>query len=775
MPILEKTGTFYLGNTGKKGDTHLLYESKDLTTHAVIVGMTGSGKTGLGIDLLEEAALDLIPALIIDPKGDLSDLLLTFPNLRPEDFAPWIDQAEADRTKTTIDELAKETADTWKKGIEASGQSKERIAQLKNSVERVIYTPASQAGIPLSILSSFKAPPEEVIQNPDEFRDKVITTVSSLLGLLGIQADPIKSREHILLSTILETNWKEDKDLTLESLIAQIQKPKFSKIGVFDLNTFFPDKDRQAFSITLNNLLASPGFRGWLEGEPLDIQRLLYTKDGKPKHSILSIAHLQDAERMFFVTLFLNELISWMRRQSGTSSLRAVLYMDEIFGFFPPNGMPPSKKPMLTLLKQARAFGLGVVLSTQNPVDLDYKGLSNCGTWFIGKLQTEQDIGRIITGLKSASLDDTSSNEVQKLLSQTGKRKFVLKNVHEKEPVLFETRFSMSYLSGPLTLPQISSLMKPLKAKIPIEPPSSPQSNPSSEKPEAPVGIDEYFLDNPKSKNYQPQLIGFSKLHFVDSKNKIDLWKKITLVIPTIDSGNKLSWDQQERLDEDLENQLSKTPSIGTFQELPSALSQLKSFTEYKKNLADQLYQTQTLDLFYSNDTKMLSQVDESEGDFRSRLTHILREKRDADADKIRQKYQPKIKTLEDRISRSELKYEKEKSNSFSKKIEAFLSFLATLLSSLLGRKKISSTTITKAGTSLRKVSRSMEDQNVTQAESSLDSYQQQLEDTKLEMEQEIARSQSLDPDKILLDTITIRPRKSDIDIDNVGILWRAS
>lgn len=772
MPILEKTGTFYLGNTGKNWDTHLLYESKDLTTHGVIVGMTGSGKTGLGIDLLEEAALDLIPALIIDPKGDLSDLLLTFPELRPEDFAPWIDPAEADRKKTTVDALAKETAETWKKGIEASGQSKQRIAQLKDSVERVIYTPASQAGIPISILSSFKAPPEEVIQNPDEFRDKIITTVSSLLGLLGIQADPIKSREHILLSTILETNWKEDKDLTLESLIAQIQKPKFTKIGVFDLNTFFPEKDRQAFSITLNNLLASPGFRGWLEGEPLDIQRLLYTKEGKPKHAILSIAHLQDAERMFFVTLFLNELISWMRKQSGTSSLRAILYMDEIFGFFPPNGMPPSKKPMLTLLKQARAYGLGVVLSTQNPVDLDYKGLSNCGTWFIGKLQTEQDIGRIITGLKSASLDDASSSKVQKLLEATGKRKFVIKNLHDSEPVLFETRFSMSYLSGPLTLPQISSLMKNLKGKSPTK---QPQVSKPTEKPEAPIGIDEYFLDSPKSKNYQPLLIGFSKLHFVDSKNKIDLWRKTTLAVPTIDSGNKLGWDQQERLNEDSENELSKNPSTGTFQDLPSSLSQPKAFTEYKKTLADQLYQTQTLELFYAPDTKTLSQVDESEGDFRTRLTHVLREKRNADAEKIRQKYQPKIKTLEDRINRSELKYEKEKSSSFAKKIEAFLSFLATLLSSLLGRKKISSTTISKAGTSLRKVSRSMEDQNVTQAESSLGTYQQQLEDTKLEMEQEIAKAQNLDPDKITLDTITIRPRKSDIDIDNIGILWRAS
>ncbi len=721
--------------------------------------------------MLEEAALDLIPALIIDPKGDLSDLLLTFPELRPEDFAPWIDQADADRKKLTVEALAKETAENWKAGIEASGQNKERIAQLKDSVERVIYTPASQAGIPISILSSFKAPPEEVIQNPDEFRDKIITTVSSLLGLLGIQADPIKSREHILLSTILETNWTEDKDLTLESLIAQIQKPQFSKVGVFDLNTFFPEKDRQAFSITLNNLLASPSFRGWLEGEPLDIQRLLYTKDGKPKHSILSIAHLQDAERMFFVTLFLNELISWMRRQSGTSSLRAVLYMDEIFGFFPPNGMPPSKKPMLTLLKQARAYGLGVVLSTQNPVDLDYKGLSNCGTWFIGKLQTEQDIGRIITGLKSASMDDTSSNEIQKLLSQTGKRKFVIKNVHEKEPVLFETRFCMSYLSGPLTLPQISSLMKNLKTKMPV---TKPQANKPNEKPESPMGIDEYFLDSPKSKNYQPLFIGYSKLHFVDSKNKIDLWKKTTLIVPTIDNGNKLSWEQQELLNEDAENEISKTKPTGAFQELPAALNQAKNFAEYKKNLLDQLYQTQTLELFYAADTKTLSNVDESEGDFRARLTHVLREKRDADAEKIRQKFEPKIKTLQDKISRSELKYEKEKSNSFFKKVEAFLSFLTTLLSSLMGRNKITSTTISKAGTTLRKASRSMEDQSVTHAENSLESYQQQHEDTKSEMEQEIARAPNLDPDKIALDKITIRPRKSDIEIDNIGILWRA-
>ena len=401
----EKLGAFYLGRqadeNGKTSDLSplLMYNSKHLTTHAMIVGMTGSGKTGLALSMMEEAAIDGVPAILIDPKGDLTNLLLQFPDLSPADFRPWVDPAEAQRAGLTVDAFAEKTAAQWRDGLAKWGQDGDRIRRLAASADFAVYTPGDTTGRPLQILRSFDAP-----AGADEItlRDSIINNVSSLLGLIGIQADPVQSREHILLSAIFYSQWKQGQGLPLEQLINYVATPPFAKIGVFDVESFYPSKDRMKLAMQLNSLLASPSFAAWREGDPLDIGRLLHTEDGRPRISILSISHLSDAERMFFVTAVLNATVAWMRRQTGTGSLRALLYMDEIFGYFPPSANPPSKPPMLTLLKQARAFGLGIVLSTQNPVDLDYKGLSNCGTWFIGRLQTERDKMRILDGLASA-------------------------------------------------------------------------------------------------------------------------------------------------------------------------------------------------------------------------------------------------------------------------------------------------------------------------------------------------------------------------------------
>ena len=413
----EKLGVFYLGkefdpSANALKEDLVLYDAKDLTTHAVCVGMTGSGKTGLCLSLLEEAAIDGIPAICIDPKGDLGNLLLAFPELRPTDFQPWVDPADATRNGVTVEELAAKTADTWRKGLAEWQQEPERIARFRDAVDINIYTPGAETGLPLSVLRSFAPPPAELLADSAALRDRVGAVVSGLLSLLGRDADPIQSRDHILLANILDTTWRSGESLDMAGLINAVQKPPFDKVGAFDLDTFFPPKDRLGLAMAINNLLASPGFATWMKGEPLDAQRLLYTPECKPRLSIISIGHLSDTERMFIVTLVLNEVISWMRNQSGTSSLRAILYMDEIFGYFPPTANPPSKIPMLTLLKQARAFGLGCVLATQNPVDLDYKGLANCGTWLIGRLQTERDKARVIEGLESALAGTGSIKEV---------------------------------------------------------------------------------------------------------------------------------------------------------------------------------------------------------------------------------------------------------------------------------------------------------------------------------------------------------------------------
>lgn len=464
----EKLGQLYLGapydlTTKRRSAAPLLYDSKDLVTHAVCVGMTGSGKTGLCIDLLEEAALDGVPAIAIDPKGDLANLLLTFPDLRPEDFRPWIEEEEAAKQGQTPDQFAAAEAERWREGLASWGQDGERIRRLRAAADFAVFTPGSRAGIPLSIVRSFAAPAEAVRSDEELLGDRVSGTATGLLALVGVETDPVRSREHILVSTLFTHAWRQGRDLDLAALIAQVEDPPLERIGAMELERFFPKTARAALALRLNGLLAAPGFSAWLEGEPLDPATLLRSPDGRPRVAVVSIAHLSEAERMFFVTLLLGEVVAWMRGQSGTSSLRAVLYMDEIFGFFPPVAEPPSKRPLLTLLKQARAHGIGVVLATQNPVDLDYKGLANAGTWFIGRLQTERDKARLVDGLEGASTAAGAAFDrgaVEATIGRLGKRVFLMNDVHEDAPVLFESRWAMSYLRGPLTRQQIAKLME---------------------------------------------------------------------------------------------------------------------------------------------------------------------------------------------------------------------------------------------------------------------------------------------------------------------------
>ena len=515
MENYEKLGAFYLGRpydlkNQKPKEGLLLYDSKDLVTHAVCVGMTGSGKTGLCLSLLEEAAIDNIPALVIDPKGDLANLLLTFPELRGSDFEPWVNADDAQRKGLSVQDYAEQQAALWKKGLADWGQSGERIARLKAAADFAIYTPGSSAGLPVAVLKSFAAPGSAILEDRELLRDRISTTATSLLGLLGTVADPIQSREHILLSTLFNQAWQQGRDLDLAGLIAQIQSPPIDRIGVMDLESFYPAKDRFALAMQINNLLASPGFESWMEGDPLDVNAFLYTREGKPRVSIFSIAHLSDSERMFFVSLLLNQVLGWMRSQSGTTSLRALLYMDEIFGYFPPVANPPSKAPLLTLLKQARAFGVGVVLATQNPVDLDYKGLANAGTWFIGRLQTERDKARVLEGLEGAAASASANfnrQAMEQTLAALGNRVFLMNNVHDDSPEVFETRWALSYLRGPLTRDQIKILMRGRKtgtapqaaaaptAAAPIKTASAePAAKASNQRPVLPPEISQFFI-----------------------------------------------------------------------------------------------------------------------------------------------------------------------------------------------------------------------------------------------------------------------------------------
>ncbi|HRE47090.1 MAG TPA: DUF87 domain-containing protein, partial [Aggregatilineales bacterium] len=468
MPFIEAPTTFYLGKrydqtTNKLLDEVVYYDSRDLTTHAVVVGMTGSGKTGMCISLLEEAVLDNIPALIIDPKGDITNLLLTFPELRPQDFAPWVNESDAQRARMDVGEFAADVAKTWKDGLASWGIGSGRIAALKNAAQFSIYTPGSDAGLPVSILASLQAPRDGWEGNDEFHREQISGLVRALLGLVGKNVNPVKDKEHVLISNIFEHAWRNGRDLTLEDIIMQVQNPPFDRLGVFDVNTFFKEKDRFKLAQELNNIIASPSFQTWITGEPLDMRRLLYTAEGKARVSIFYLAHLNDAERAFIITLLTENVLAWMRTLSGTTSLRSIVYFDEVFGHIPPAPRnPPTKDPLLRLLKQGRAFGIGLILATQNPGDLDYKSLSNAGSWFIGKLQTENDKKRVLSGLEAVSTAGNTLNlqEMDKLLSNLSPRVFLLHNVHNGEgSLLVQSRWAMSYLRGPLTRQQIRTLM----------------------------------------------------------------------------------------------------------------------------------------------------------------------------------------------------------------------------------------------------------------------------------------------------------------------------
>jgi hypothetical protein len=484
------TDKFFLGRLfdttqAKVTDQPLQYDPADLTTHALVTGMTGSGKTGLCLALMEEAALQGVPAILIDPKGDLTNLLLHFPELAPQDFQPWLDPELARHAGETLEQASNEAALAWRNGLAEWGITHERMLALKNAAEFAIYTPGSDSGISVSVLSSLAAPGLDWVNNREILSERISSTVTAILGLVGFDGiDPIRSREHILLSNIFQSAWSQNKSLDLTELILQIQTPPFDKLGAFPVDIFFPAKDRMGLALQINNILAAPSFDTWRSGQALDVAGLLFAPDGRPRHSVFYLAHLSDSERMFFVTILLSAVETWMRTQPGATTLRALLYMDEIFGYLPPTSNPPSKQPLLRMLKQARAFGLGLVLATQNPVDVDYKALSNAGTWFIGKLQTEQDKQRLLDGLESAASGALDRGEIDKLISGLAKRVFIMQNVHEKQPVVFETRWTMNFLAGPITRAQIPELNKLVGAKSQVSEfsgqPSAPSSQPAA-------------------------------------------------------------------------------------------------------------------------------------------------------------------------------------------------------------------------------------------------------------------------------------------------------
>jgi hypothetical protein len=788
MQDFEKLGVFYLGRgydpSAKKASGDLvLYDSRDLVTHALCVGMTGSGKTGLGISLIEEAAIDGVPCIVIDPKGDLTNLLLTFPDLRAEDFAPWINEDEARRAGKTPAEFAADQAARWKNGLAEWGQDGVRIRRLRDAAEFAVYTPGSTAGLPVSVLSSFEPPS---LVDPELLRERVQTTVSSLLALAGVDGEPMKSREHILLSAILLKAWQSGERPDLPTLIQRVQDPPLAKVGVMDVESFFPAKDRFSFAMSINALLASPGFEMWSQGEPLDVAAFLRSPSGRPRVSIFSIAHLDDSQRMFFVALLLNAVTGWMRGQTGTSSLRALLYMDEIFGFFPPVANPPSKTPLLTLLKQGRAAGLGVVLATQNPVDLDYKGLSNIGTWWLGRLQTDRDKARVLDGLEGASDGGGfDREEVDRLLSGLTGRVFLMRNVHEDGLTLFHSRWALSYLRGPLGRDDIRKLTAERPAPAPgsagggrgaaavvATPPSAAASRPV-----VPPDVPQYFAPDAAaavSSALRPVVYGAVNVRFVDQKSSVDVTELITLAAPITDGPVPVDWSQATRVDYTPEMLERDAPEGVSFASLPASALKAKSYDVWNKQLIASVVVNQSLELFASPSTKECSRAGESERDFRARLQHSSRESRDRAVDMLRRKYAPRQAALDEKLRRAQQAVARETEQASGQKLQTAISVGATLVGALLGRKAINVGTIGRATTAARGMGRSMKEaEDVGRAKENVAAIEEQQRALDEELQTAMAALEaSGDPTTEPLTTIVVKPKKTNLTVKLVALVW---
>ena len=826
QPVEEKLASFYLGQEydlakGAALDSLVNYDARDLTTHAVVLGMTGSGKTGLGVILLEEAALDDVPSLVIDPKGDMTNLLLTFPELRPEDFRPWVNEDDARRKNLDPDAYAAQTADNWRQGLARTGQGPDRIRRLKESADFAIFTPGSSAGRQVSILDTFKAPTLSWDDDTEILRDKVQSIVSALLALVGIEADPMRSREHILLSNILEYAWRKGEDLDLAQLILRIQKPPFTQLGVFPVDTFFPDKDRMELAMLLNGLIASPTFAGWITGQPLDIDRLLHSPSGKPQVSILYIAHLSDAERQFFVTLLLEQVISWMRAQSGTTSLRAILYMDEVFGYLPPHpGNPPSKKPMLTLLKQARAFGLGLILATQNPVDLDYKALSNAGTWFIGRMQAERDKERLLDGLEGVQAGSSgfSRSTFDRMISSIKPRVFILHNVNQDKPQVFTTRWAMSFLRGPLTRDQVrelagrqapvaaavaapaavpvpSAASKPGTGRAPAKPAPKPESaSPYAHvPPQLPSAVKQAFLPAQLSLDealkamarerggsarlaagvegtlvYQPALVGLATVHFAHTKSRQTFAREVSYLLPLETEGQALDWSAAPAQLQERDLEREPAPEAW-FAELPADLGDAKRYATLAKEFEEYLFYNETLTLQYNAHVKLYSAPDETDKAFQRRCRDAASQARDDEVEKVEAKYKTQFKALEDKKRREELELEQDEAEHSARKQEELLSGAETLFGMLGGRR--SSPRLSSASRKRRMTSEARAD--VKESKEVIQDLEEQIAEIEKAKQKEIDElterwGEWIDD----WQAEEVRPRRTDVQVTLFALAW---
>ena len=807
-------GTFHLGTavdpaTGKPGSDEVTIGSSDLTTHGVVVGMTGSGKTGLAVVMLEEALLAGIPVLVLDPKGDMGNLALVFPDLSPTSFKPWVNESEAQAGGMTVDQYAEKTASMWRDGLASQGIGTEQLQALRDAADVTIYTPGSTAGIPLNIVGSLNAPKLSWDTEAEAIRDEIEGTVTSLLALVGIKADPLSSREHVLLSNLVENAWRANLDLDLGALISQIQTPPIRKLGVFEIDQFFPPADRTALAFKLNALIASPQFAAWGVGEPLDPQSMLFTAGGKPRCAIVYLAHLSEEERQFVVTLVFSKLVTWMRGQPGTPDLRALAYMDEVFGYMPPSAEPPPKKPMLTIFKQGRAFGMGLVLSTQNPVDLDYKAMSNAGTWLVGRLQTENDKARVLEGLRSAS-GGTDVAALDAAIGGLQKRQFLLVSAKNSTPRLFGSRWAMSYLRGPLTKEQVATLMAARKTAVPAAPPApatavataptdaavTPAPAAVSGAPVAALADDETtvapsvatgasvaYLDPAASWAAQIGAVAGSPrqrafvaarvaLRYDDTAAGVDEQEEFEAIYGPLDNGLDLESERQVDYDD---RDLQAPVPAGAVYVLPTApVADSKFWTQTAKGIQQRLVARRTLELQRNTALKLFSRPGESTDDFAVRCTAAAGEKADAEAAKLKDKLETQKDRLASALAQRQRRVDELASDKRSREANELVAGAGAVLGALFGgRRSASSITSAVSGAASRRgvTSRVGERQDTAQAK--LDETKDDLATIEQEIIDEVTRiNDKWARTAAEIESVSIRLEAADVRVVETRLVW---
>lgn len=789
--MVPESGNFYLGGviepgSGQRTGDPLVVPSHHLTTHGVILGMTGSGKTGLGVVLLEEALLSGIPALILDPKGDMGNLLLNFPGLTPEEFRPWVDPAEARRQGVGVDELAAKTSATWREGLSDWGIDHGRVGALRQAADFAVYTPGSTAGIPLSLIGSLSAPDIDWEANAETLRDEIEGFVSGILQLANVHADPVSGPEHILLSNLIEHAWAEGRDLDLGSLIGLILHPPIRKLGVFSLDDFFPEAKRNELAMRLNGLVASKSFSSWVDGNPLDIESLLQGSGGRPRASIVHLAHLSDSERQFVVTLILTRFITWMRQQPGTSELRALIYMDEMFGFAPPTAEPPSKKPILTLFKQARAHGVGLVVATQNPVDLDYKAMSNAGTWMVGRLQTERDKLRVLEGLKSAS-GDIDVPHFDKMIGGLDKRQFVVRSARSAEPRLFASRWAMSFLRGTLTReelirlkPQMSpGFAGPEKALEVAEPQEKLRSDESLVAPVVPDSIRVHYLDAsapwardvgsaPGAHRLEPALVTRVNMTFDDQAAGVDHREEWEAVFFPIEE--RLEPEAAISVDYDDRDFRREAPDNAVYALSSAPISRQGFFRDAASVLKEHLYRERDLEILKNPALKLYSRVGESEADFRARCDRAAGEWADSQTAGLKSRFEPKIERVRDALATAERRVRELEADVGARKQQEVVAGAGRILSMFLAGK---ANTRSLSGFASRRSMTTRTQERLKSASERVSDKEAAIDDLEDQLAEELSRIQSEADDRAeQIEPLEVGLEKTDISVSEMALLW---